>query len=97
MPNNFSKEQVNPVKNYANCNLLDVPIDPSIDTHNNKRTTIPKSKQLTTKISGGSSRDRLSRQGSGKNNKNDPTQQSNRGSQEPINKPNRGFKQRKNS
>ena len=95
VPATFNKEQINPVKNYANSAFVDVPIDPTIDT-NNKRTTIPKSKQLTTKNSGGSSRDRLSNNESGQNYAGH-NQQSNRGSQVSINKPNRGFKQRKNS
>jgi len=42
VPATFSKEQVNPVKNYTNSALLDVPIDPATDT--NKRTTNTKSK-----------------------------------------------------
>ena len=88
---------MNPVKNYANSALLDVPIDPTLDT-NNRRTTIPKSKQITTKNSGTSSRDRLSNKESAQNYGNSGhAQHSNRGSQEPIGKSNRGFKQRKNS
>ena len=88
---------MNPVKNYANSALLDVPIDPTIDT-NNKRTTIPKSRQITTKNSGTSSRDRLSNKESAKNyGASGQAPQSNRGSQDPISNPKRSFKQRKNS
>ena len=73
---------MNPVKNYASNALLDVPIDPATDA-NNKRVTLPKSKQLTTKHSNDSYRD---------NNVSITQNVSNRGSQELNSRPGKGLK-----